>query len=303
MGSPAKTSEQSGSSGQRLALSAVSAHLKKAEKAEYGIEATVGTSFLIIFIWPIVQISVFGDWLASLAIGVGGGILLFFSAAILTGLLEAALSRKNLDPVGWVIAASLASWYWWGLFEGHAWAALVLSAAALPMFLLFFLRGRRQSASVQTLRELPQEFVAALADTGSFSSELKSILNQALGSYSDIYDTLHKDLQGDPVVRSEALLADTVATLREMHKRAGVLTRMTRLLDERTSPELRQAFEKSHAQLKDLESCLRDAREAVLIYAVSGQKELATRLEEQAERLRLTAQGMQELDAELEQTS
>jgi len=300
MGSPATTIDQPG---QRLALAAVSAHLKKAEKSEHGIEATVATSFLIMFIWPIVQITVFGKWIASLAIGVGGGLLLFFSAAILSGLLEMALSRKNLDAIGWLIAASLASWYWWVAFEGHAWAALVLAFAALPMFLLFFLRGRRQSVSVHTLRELPRDFVSELAQTEGLSTELKTILDQALGSYSDIYDTLHKDLQGDSVVRSEALLADTVATLREMHKRAGVLTRMERLLDERTSPELREAFAKSHAQLKDLESCLRDAREAVLIYAVTGQKELATRLEEQAERLRLTAQGMQELDAELEATN
>ncbi len=285
---------------ERLDLKVIRTHLKKAEKAEHGIEATVATSFLVMFVWPIVQISVYGDWIMSIVAGIGGGIVMFFSAAILAGLLEAMLSRKNLDIYGWLIVSSLATWFWWSLFEGRVAPTAILFTTAIPMCLLFYRKGKKGSKSLGVLRELPRELVQSIATGGELPAQYTSSLNAALGSYSDIYDTVQHDLVSDTVVDRKALLADATATLREMHKRTGVLGRMQRLLGERSSPELQEAFERSQGQLKDLETCLHDAREAVLIYAVSGQKELASQLEEQAERLRLTAQSMQELDAELE---
>lgn len=285
---------------QRLTVGVVRSHLKKAEKSEHGIEASVATGFLIMFIWPVVQTMVFGDWVMSVLAGIGGGILMFIAAAICSGLLEAMFSRKNLDFFGWLIVALLTTFFWSDLFAGHLWATGVLFTAAVPMFLVIFWRGRNNSLSSKVLRELPRDLAKAIAQTGKIPKKLEASLDEALGSYSDIYDTVHNDLDGDRVVDRKALLSDAAATVRELHKRTGVLGRMQRLLGERSSPELQEAFERSQQQVKDLEACLHDAREAVLIYAVSGQKELASQLEEQAERLRLTAQSMQELDAELE---
>jgi hypothetical protein len=234
-------------------------------------------------------------WYGLLAAVVSGFLGVFFSSALLAGVIEGIFGKRPAlsSILGWSLA-SAAVGAGMAVFFEPAWVGLALGALGLlvfpPFYAVYHHQHHKNSPALRFSKALLDEL---LTSTDGLHKDTRQAIELGLGDYAQLRDLVVK--QGAaPSSEGEELLAEAERTLLWMCQQARLVVELRDMSQRHKQSRAGAQAHQEHLRLKDAGAQLHEALVAMM--SLRGAHAQPGSLREQTAHMRLVTESMGEVE-------